>query len=241
MEKLGKSDNSKRTERHNHDLNTEKMCLSIVPIFNHLESDQMNEIVKSVQSTIHKKGEFIFKDGDPSDNLYVLNAGQVKIYRLTNNGNEHLVSIMRPGDFMGEYALFNKSTHTSYAEAIMTTKICKINRKDLQAFLTKYPAISLKVLSEFARRLDRSEMHSASIATETVEARIALFLAELANSEPNKTTLELPMKRIDMASYLGTTPETITRRLSNLEDKGFIKQITHKKIKITDLDGLLLI
>ncbi|QDI92151.1 Crp/Fnr family transcriptional regulator [Salicibibacter halophilus] len=222
-------------------MDTDKMCVSIVPIFNHLEPGQMDEVMQTVQSTSYKKGELIFHEGDPSDTLYIVNTGKVKIYRLSEAGKEHLVSLMNPGDFTGEYALFNESTHTSYAEAMVDTKICKINREDLHAFLSKYPTISLKMLTEFSQRLDRSEKQTTHFATEKVETRIALFLAELANNEPDSETLELPMTRADLASYLGTTPETISRRLSVLEDQGFIQQITNKKIKIVDLDGLLLI
>ena len=222
-------------------IGTDKMCVSIVPIFNHLEPEQMDEVMQAVRSTSYKKGELIFQEGEPSDTLYIVNTGKVKIYRLTEGGKKHLVSLMYPGDFTGEYALFNESTHASYAEAMKNTRICAINRKDLQDFLTKYPAISLKILTEFSRRLDRSEKQTAHFATEKVETRIALFLADLANSEPDSETLELPMTRADLASYLGTTPEPISRRLAVLEGQGYIQQLTHKQIKIVDLDGLLLV
>ncbi|QQK76708.1 Crp/Fnr family transcriptional regulator [Salicibibacter cibarius] len=222
-------------------INRVKLCVSIVPIFNHLEPMQMEEVMQTVQSTCYKKGELIFQDGEASDALYIVNTGKVKIYRLSEGGKEHLVSLMHPGDFTGEYALFNASTHTTYAEAMVDTKVCKIHRNDLQTFLIKYPAISLKMLTEFSQRLDRSEKQTAHFANEKVETRIVLFLAELANRDPDSDTLELSMTRADLASYLGTTPETISRRLTILEDQGLIQQISNKKIRIVDLDALLLL
>ena len=81
---------------------------------------------------------------------------------------------------------------------------------------------------------------STRFATEKVETRIALFLAECYDAE-QLTEFELPMSKKDLASYLGTTPETISRKLADLEEQGFIKQKGHKKVTILDLDGLLLV
>jgi CRP/FNR family transcriptional regulator len=103
----------------------------------------------------------------------------------------------------------------------------------------KYPSISLKVLAEFSSRLEQSEKQATLFATEKVETRIALFLVECMDNEKQSMEVVLPMNKKDMASYLGTTPETISRKLADLEEAGYIKQISNKKIKILNLDGLL--
>lgn len=216
----------------------EKSCIWLVPIFNHLEAGQMNEIMKAVQSVSYKKGELIYSAGEKSDSLYIVSKGKIKIYRLSKSGKEQLVRILFPGDFTGELALFNESIHESYAEAMEDTSVCMITRSDLQKFLLKIPSISVKILSEFARRLEASEKQITRFATEKVETRLALFLAECADKEMSME-FTLPMSKKDLASYLGTTPETLSRKLSELEDSGYIKQIANKKIKILDLDGLL--
>ncbi|MDK4131162.1 helix-turn-helix domain-containing protein [Staphylococcus pseudintermedius] len=74
---------------------------------------------------------------------------------------------------------------------------------------------------------------------EQVESRIIDFLSEYVENEENHTYVTLPMSKKDLASYLGTTPETISRKFSALEEKGLIKQHTHKYIEIFDLDELL--
>ncbi|RKD69673.1 CRP/FNR family transcriptional regulator [Sinobaca qinghaiensis] len=221
--------------------NTEKLCVSIVPIFNHLQPFQLNEIMEKVHSSSYKKGELIFQEGRQSDTLYIVHTGKVKIYRLSEGGKEHLVSLLLPGDFTGEYALFNESTHQSFAQAVADTKVCKIQRHDFQAFLTKYPAISLNMLTEFSQRLNQSENQRAHFAVENVDTRLALYLVELAQSDNYTDILELPMTRIDLASYLGTTAETISRRMADLETRGFIKQISSKRIKVLDYDGLSIV
>lgn len=223
-----------------HGTGKDKSCVSFVPIFNHLEQEQMDDVMQAVQSVSFKRGEILFHAGNESDSLYIVNSGQVKIYRLSELGKEQLVRLLNPGDFTGELALFKATVLENYAEAIVDSQICIINRHDLQALLVKYPTISLKVLNEFANRLANSEKQTASIVSEKVETRIALFLAEQAKGNTGEI-IELPMSKKDVASYLGTTPETLSRRLAGFEADGIIKQQGQRKIKINDLDRLLFI
>lgn len=218
----------------------EKQCITLVPIFNHLEQEQMAEIMSTVQSASYKKGDIIYSAGDKADTLYIVNKGKVKIYRLSETGKEQLIRFLNPGDFTGELALFKESQREAFAEAVVDTSVCLIRRADLQQFLIKYPTIAIKILNEFAKRLDSSEKQATWIATEKVETRIANFLVECTKIE-NRLQFTLPMSKKDLASYLGTTPETISRKITEFEQKGIIKQISSRKIKVLDLDELLLI
>jgi CRP/FNR family transcriptional regulator len=201
----------------------------------------MDEIMDTVRTGSYKKGELIYRAGDQSDSLYIVKKGRIKIYRLSESGKEQLVRILNSGDFTGELAIFSHLIHESYAEAMIDTEVCMITRSDLQEFLLKYPSISLKILSEFSSRLEKSEKQTTRVSTERVETRLALFLAECLNSKEKPMELVLPMSKKDLASYLGTTPETISRKLAELEDAGYIKQKTSRRIEILDLDGMLLI
>lgn len=216
------------------------LCVSIVPIFNHLQDEEMEEVAKTTRSISLKKGELLHRAGDASDSLYIIHRGKVKVYRLSENGKEQLIRILQPGDFTGELALFKESIHDDYAEAMENTDICSIQRADLQEFLQRYPNISLKILSEFSSRLGQAESQMTSFATEDVETRIALYLAQQV--EENKSEVyRLPMSRKDLASFLGTTPETISRKLAKFEDEGWIEQEDQRRIRILDLDALLLV
>ena len=196
--------------------------------------------MEMVQSVSYKKGEIIYRAGDPSDSLYIVHKGKIRMYRLSESGKEQLVRILIPGYFTGELALFKETLHEAYAEAIEETQVCTIKRSDLQTLLLKYPSISLEILTEFSNRLEQSEKQTTRFATEKVETRLALFLAECMDHHVSNE-IELPMSKKDLASYLGTTPETISRKLATLEEQGYIKQKAHKKIEILDVDRLLLI
>lgn len=230
-----------RLGRADHKPGKHTACVGLVPIFNHLNDDQMDEIMKVTNSVSYKKGEIIHSAGDQSDLLYIVSKGKIKIYRLSESGKEQLVRILMPGDFTGELALFKESIHESYAEAMEETTVCMITRADLRELLLKFPSISLKLLSEFSKRLETSEKQTTRFATEKVETRIALFLAECLDSEEGSRELVLPMSKKDLASYLGTTPETFSRKLADLEAAGYIKQKALRTIEVLDLDGLLLV
>ncbi len=219
----------------------EKKCITIVPIFNHLEEDQMMEIMDATTQSSYKKGSLIYSDGDEVDSLFIVRKGKIRIYKISESGKEKLVRILLPGDYTGELAVFGKYFQTSYAEAMSDTEICMITKEKLQEFLLKYPTIALKILAEFSNRLNESEKQTTRFATEKVETRIAFFLAELIDDPQGSLEVELPMSKKDMASYLGTTPETLSRKLSDLEEKGLIIQKSGKVIEIVDIDELLFI
>lgn len=230
-------------EKHNHDhsLESHKACVSLVPIFKHLDEEQLDEIMAATRSVSFEKGEIIYREGDEADSLYIIHKGKVRIYRLTEAGKEQLVRLLNPGDFTGETALFTDSVHESYAEAMMETKVCVIQRSVLQGFLLKFPSISLKILQEFSNRLNTSETQTTRFSSETVETRIALFLTEQMDQKNDRNIVYLPMSKKDLASYLGTTPETISRKFAELEAKGLIRQTSTRQIEILEVDELLLV
>ncbi len=220
---------------------THNACVSLVPIFNHLEEDQIEEIMGVTHSVSYKKGGIIYHAGDKSDSLYIVSKGKIKIYRLSESGKEQLIRILQEGDFTGELSLFNESIHEAYAETMEDTEVCTVKRQELQKLLLKYPTISLKLLNEFSNRLGQSEKQTARFATEKADTRLALYLLERMVHHKNITEVILPMSKKDLASYLGTTPETISRKLFEMEEAGLIRQKPHRRIEITDIEGLSLI
>ncbi len=80
----------------------------------------------------------------------------MKIFRLSESGKEQLIRILEPGDFVGELAPFSESVFAHFAVAMEKTELCIMRRNDLQAFLMKYPEISIRILEEFSRRLEKT-------------------------------------------------------------------------------------
>lgn len=225
---------------HSHHNNVN--CIRLVPIFNHLENYQMDKIMKSAKTMELQKGDTLFRAGETDDTLYIIHTGKIRIFRLSDSGKEQLVRILNPGDFTGELAIFQQGeVHVSYAEAVEKSSICLIKQADLLGYLEEFPQISLKIISEMTSRLKESEKQTAQVSTENVETRIISFLLDcLDNNSGNSPTFQLPISKKDLASFLGTTPETISRKFATLEKEGLIEQLPKNTIKINDLDQLLL-
>lgn len=216
-------------------------CIRQVPIFNHLDDSIMDLIGDRVRSKEFDKGEFLYHAGDINNDLYIINRGAVKVYRIVESGKEQLIRMLNPGDFVGEWSLFNPgSVQEDYAQAVKKTQVCMLKQEDLQGFLTQYPNISLKILSEMSQRLERSEKQTTHVSTEQVGTRLALFIADQVEGQAvNEVVVELPLSRKDIASYLGSTPETISRKFKELEEEGLITQLSPRKILIHNVDELL--
>lgn len=227
----------------NEDQDMKKLCISIVPIFNHLKYEEMLEIVKTSQTKNYKKGEMVFRAGEPSEHLYIVHKGQVKIYRLSESGKEQLIRVMEPGDFLGELALFTNDSLSSYAETMSDTEICAIHKSDMQELLLTNPSISLKILEVFSKRLNEAEKNMERFSSQDSEKRLANYLLDLANLDDgsslhNPVKITLPISKKDLASYIGMTRETLSRRLTSFQEQGFISQTGHRKITILDIDSL---
>lgn len=216
-------------------------CVSVVPIFNHLDKESQEIIAMKAMPRKLKRNDFLYQAGDRDDSLYIVHQGQIRITHLSESGKEQLIRLLNPGEFTGEWTIFSDTSyHEHYAQATRNTNVCTIRREDLLELLKQYPEISIAVLKTMANRLQESQKQTASIATEEVTNRIIYYLEDLAQlNQKDETTIELPMSRKDLASYLGTTPETISRRFKELEDENLIKQLPKNKIYIQSVEELL--
>ncbi|PAV28744.1 Crp/Fnr family transcriptional regulator [Virgibacillus profundi] len=222
---------------HGQVVDSKQLCVSKVPFFNHLDTEEMVKIANMSRHKDFKKGEIIFHDGDPLEYLYIVHQGRVKNYQLFESGKEQLLRILEPGEFTGELALFTEKLLDSYAEALVKTNICMIHREDMQNLMQTHPTIAVKILEEFTNRLDQTEKLVGQLSSKDVETRIASYLMELVENN-NSVEIVLPMSKKDLASYLGTTQETVSRRLSSFQTNGWIEQKGHRNIKIMDKDAL---
>lgn len=226
-------------ETHAH--STHVGCVSLVPIFNHLDNDSMSKIATKANHKDLKRGEYLYQAMDEDDSIYIVHRGQVRIFHLSENGKEQLIRVLNPGDFTGEWTIFSTDEyHEHFAEATKNTSICAIRREDLQELIGEHPAISMKILEAMSERLHQSEKQTASVAIEQVTSRIIYYLEDLAGPDAkDEVTVELPMARKDVASYLGTTPETLSRKFKELEEKGLLNQLPKGKIHIPSVEELL--
>lgn len=213
----------------------DKNCIELVPIFSNLTHEEMMEVAHITTHRSYKKGEMIYMAGDKVEKLYVIHTGRVKINRFTESGKEQVIRVVGPGEFMGELSLFSSVPMTNNAEALEDTRMCIIEGKSLKQLMRKYPDITFKVMGELSERLERAENLIENINLSSVEKRIASTLLNLAG---DSNEINLKMSKGDLASQIGMSQETLSRKLSAFQELGIIRLIGHRRIIILNKDAL---
>lgn len=221
----------------------EHLCIDNIPIFDDLTKEEKESVMEASTHKKYKKGELIFTPGDSFDNLFVVNKGIVKIYKISVLGKEQILRILEVGDFMGELSLFSKTILSNNAEALENTEICIIKGSKIMELVLKKPEIAIKFLQKYTQRIEESEELIEQIGLRDVEQRIANYLLleiekNVIERKNNEYEITLPMSKKDFAALIGTSQETLSRKLSLFQDRGWIKLKEQRKIIITDINSL---
>ncbi|QSX09335.1 Crp/Fnr family transcriptional regulator [Alkalibacter rhizosphaerae] len=220
------------------------LCARRVPIFSHLDGEQLETVVSLIRRKHFDKRETLFFEGGVLQGLMIINRGKAKAYRHTADGKEQILHLFFPGDFFGEKSLFvDKKTEYNVA-AIEPVDLCMISRKDFQRLMKDYPHINQKIMEELVSRIDHLESMIENLGAKSVDARIQSLLLELGQKALKQEKLEdgmefvLPLSREGLANYIGVTRETVSRKLSALQEEGIIEMTGNKKIRVLDVDRL---
>jgi CRP-like cAMP-binding protein len=212
-----------------------KSCVERVPIFSNLTYEEMAEVEMITTSREFRKGEIIYLAGDKGQKLYVIHQGRVKIYRISETGKEQIIRVLGSGDFMGELSLFVHSPFNDNAEALEDTRVCMVDGGRLKQMMGQNPGIAIKIVEELSRRLYNAENLIESLGLQGVEQRVADALLRMSEG---KDEIYLSFSKRDLASHIGITQETLSRKLTAFQDLGWIRQSGQRKILILDRKSL---
>jgi CRP/FNR family transcriptional regulator len=196
-------------------------------VFAKLNKDELKEISSYFKELSVKNNEIIFNEGDPSDRLYLLSEGNVKIVKHTVMGKDIILEIMSPGDIFGGVAVLDNKPYPATAQAMKAVKIIRIMRSNLVKVMEDYPDLKLEIVSYFSDKLRDSHEMLKNIATERVARRIASILLKLSekvdvDAEGYKK-IDFPLTRQEISEMVGTTVETCIRTMSKFQKSGIIK------------------
>ncbi|MET1249138.1 Crp/Fnr family transcriptional regulator [Sporolactobacillus sp. STCC-11] len=197
-------------------------CLILVPLFNRLDAHDLDKINPLVKHHDYKKGEQIFRPYDQK-RLTIIAKGRMKVYQISGSGREQLLRVVDTGDYEGEMALFGVENDSLFGEALQDTVVCTLDHQDFQKLLLMYPQISINLLETNAEKLSSAQHQAQFLVMDTIETRLASYLLNLAKANDG-LTFELPMKMKELAGFLGTTPETLSRKFKLLKDEGVIER-----------------
>ena len=210
-------------------------CIEHVPIFASLSHEERMEIVEIASSRSFEKGETVYRAGDEGGTLFVLHTGRAKLFRLNANGKEQVLRVVEPGEFIGELSLFSSLPLADNAQVLEATTMCILQGKRLKELMAKYPSIAFKVMDELSRRLEKAENRIEDISLSSVTKRVVGALLDLSEG---KKEIILPMTKGDLASQLGMSQETLSRKLTALQEDGFIVLKGQRKIVIKNRQEL---
>lgn len=212
------------------------LCLKKVPLFSSLTEDELMAFFECVQHLEFAKNEVVYREGEVPKGLMIVNHGCLKAFKDSYQGRRQIYYVFHEGSFFGENnLLFNQKIMYSVVASI-PSKVCLIQKKDLDELLKKYPELSQKILQEVLKRLEHMELAMQSLSIKDVDGRIKAFLLEMALQSGKKTQggllVQLSLNRQEIADYLGIARETVSRKFGQLEDAGHIKQLDNQQILI---------
>ena len=211
--------------------------ISSIPLFQGLPENQLLELADIVVDTVFHRDQAIFSEGDEGTGLYVLVTGRVKIFKLSADGKEQILHIFDNGEPFGEVAVFAGMHFPANAEAMEESQVFYFPRDALVDLIRKDPSIALNMLAVLSRRLRGFAALIEDLSLKEVPGRLAAHLLYLSEQKKGLKDLELTITKGQLASLLGTIPETLSRILTKMTKQGLIES-SGPRIRILDQDAL---
>ena len=211
--------------------------ISNIPLFNGLPLDQMEALAEIVLRKHFYKGQIIFSEGDEADGFYVVVEGTVKIFKLSVEGKEHILHIFESGEPFGEVPVFAGEHFPAHAEAIAESHLLFFPRDAFVDLIKQIPSLALNMLATLSARLRQFTVKVEHLSLKEVPGRLAAYLLYLSDELGEQHSVDLSISKQQLASLLGTIPETLSRILAKMAKDGFI-QMDGRHIVIKDRLGL---
>jgi len=215
--------------------------LKRVPIFSSLSEQEFAFLMPRLVQRRFQAGEIIFTEGDVCAGLYVVQSGNVRIFKSSAGGREQVLAIDGPGASIAELPVFDGGNYPASASAVTDSSMVFVSRHDFQSLCLEYPRVALKVLQVVGGRLRRLVGIIEELSFTTVKHRLAALLLNMAKDAGQKSgkgvEFTLPATNQDLAAMIGTVRELVSRNLSRLQAEGIVT-IDGRTVRIADIKKL---
>ncbi len=218
----------------------ERQALRSIPLFHHLDDDQLGAVVETMRVVRLEEGQRLFELGQPAKHFFYLRRGQLKLYRLSADGAEKVIEIVRPQETFAEAIMFmdRDQGYPVYAEAISPSEVFAFDQEVMLGILRKSVDTCFRVMAAMSRRLrqhvdeiDRLTLHNATFRL------VSFLLRQVPGGVMESPELQLTTPKHVIASRLGIQPETFSRILARLAKDGLLT-IERQNVVLNDVDGL---
>jgi CRP-like cAMP-binding protein len=202
--------------------------LSQISLLDELPMEDLKIIDELSEMKPVKKGTLILSPDKPIEALFFLKEGQVRLYRMNQNGKQFTVDILVDGNIFGETSTMSLTDDQIYAEAMTDTYLCILGKNEFEDFIVNNPKIAIKFINILSARLKELYSLSEKIALGDVKYRILYLLLKLSEKTGRRKnewqTIEMKLTHQDVANMIGSTRETTSAIISQLKKDGFIKK-----------------
>ena len=200
--------------------------LRTVPIFSELTDDDITSLSRLAARRRIPKDTVVFFENEEGDFFFMILDGRIKVTILGDDGREVILSVLGAGDFFGEMALLDNEPRSATAIAIEETELLSLHRTDFQTVLSDNRSITTALIRSLTARLRRANHQISTLALLDVYGRVARVIGDMARDEGRRLRDgRIAFRRAthqEIANRIGTTRETVTRMLKDLERQGLI-------------------
>lgn len=206
---------------------TEREFLRSVPLFSRLGETSLDAILRLTRRRKYRKDEVIFHENEAGDTLFIILHGRVKVAIFGDDGKEVTLSILSEGDFFGEMSLLDSEPRSATTIAEEECELLALQRDDFTRAMAEDPGVSAALIQVLADRLRKANHQISTLALLDVYGRVARVIQELAEEEgrrlkDGRVVVRRPT-HMDIAHRIGSSRETVTRMMRDLEQNGHIE------------------
>lgn len=211
--------------------------LSQVDLFKGLAVEQLDAVARIASDKEYTKGQMIFSEGDEGEGFYLVINGRVKVYKLSPDGKEQIMHIFGPGQPFAEVPVFEGSRYPANAEAMEHSRLFFFPKKAFIGLIQENPSLAMNMLASLSQRLKQFSHLIESLSLKEVPGRLASYLLYLSDKNGSMEEFALDIAKSQLASLLGTIPETLSRIFTKMGNQNLIR-ISGPQIIILDREGL---
>jgi len=197
-----------------------------VPLFDSLGERELEALAELTFSRTFAQDQLIILAEEMGDTLFIVRRGQVKVSLIHATGKEFILSLLGEGEFFGELAILDQRPRSANVVAMEETELLMLRRQDFLGLVRRVPEIAVALLEALAARLRRTDEQVGGLALLDVHNRVAQTILRLAVDRGVESDegliLEQRPTHQQLANMAGTTRETVTRVLSQLERDGYV-------------------
>jgi len=215
--------------------------LSLVDIFEPLSEEEIEQLNGQLPDRRLENGEIFYRPQDPSERLFILQKGKVRIFRTIPDGREFTLAVVESGTVFGEMALTGQRLEGAYAQAMEASQVSTMLKEDLERLVLEKPEVGLRIMQVLSERLRRYETRLEDVTMKDVHARLAGIIMLLVESEGVRsgTGYRIPAHHThqDLGDMIGANREAVTRAFGVLQDEGVV-ELRRRLIYVRDLEAL---